>query len=62
MAHPIAVIACLQGAQELPFADGSAMYWAQRIKEEGVRAAPAEDGTPSLPKKALVPRKVGILD
>lgn len=44
--------------QELPFGEGSALYWTQAFKDHGVRKAPIQNGAASKPKQHLVPRKI----
>ena len=45
--------------QEMPVSDGSALFWAEMIKQVRVRTAPTQDGGESATKKApYAPSKV----
>lgn len=46
--------------QELPFSDGSALFWANTIKEVTVRPAPGVETTEPRQKSLYAPKKVSL--
>lgn len=46
--------------QEMPFSDGSAMFWADMIKQVTIRDAPSRSGEQAPPKSFYEPQKVSI--
>lgn len=50
------------GGQEIPFTDGSSLFWAEMIKEVKLRPAPVPEGEEEAPPKHFYePNKVWIL-